>query len=99
MTSPPEGVDRLLRKSLAWYKWVADGSLPMRQGDLETSKLSPADIQQTISQLEEARDLILDRIAHAEVEEAQITKQIATWEELVYQSAALNVLQHRVNRM
>jgi len=63
------------------------------------SKLSPADVQQIVAQLEEARELLLDRIAHSEAEEAQITKQIATWEDLVHKSAALDVVQHHINRM
>jgi len=73
--------------------------LPRREADIETSKLSPADIQQIIAQLEEAWELLLDQIAHSEAEEAQITKQIATWEDLVYKSAALDVVQHCINCM
>jgi len=99
ITYPPEGIDRLLKTSLNWYKWVAGGALPRREADIETSKLSPADVQQIVAQLEEARELLLDRIAHSEAEEAQITKQIATWEDLVHKSAALDVVQHRINRM
>ena len=73
--------------------------MPRREANIETSKLSPADVQQVIAQLEEAQELLLDRIAHSKAEEAQITKQIATWEDLVYKSAALDVVQHRINHM
>lgn len=61
--------------------------------------LSQADIQQVVSQLEEARELLLQRIAHAEAEEADVTEQIATWENMVYKSATLDLAQHRINRM
>ena len=63
------------------------------------SKLSPADIQKIIAQLEEAQELLLDQIAHSKAEEAQITKQIATWEDLVYKSTTLDVVQHHINHM
>lgn len=96
---PPDGVDQLLSKSIDWYKWVARGSLPRTEGDLPTSMLKPTDIDQVVAQLEEARDLLLDRIAHAEAEEADITEQIATWEDLVFKSASLDVLQQRINLM
>ena len=61
--------------------------------------LSQADIQQVVSQLEEARELLLQRIAHAEAEEADVTEQIATWENIVYKSATLNLAQHCINHM
>ena len=73
--------------------------MPRREANIEMSKLSPADVQQIVAQLEEARELLLDRIAHSEAKEAQITKQIATWEDLVHKSAALDVVQHRINHM
>jgi hypothetical protein len=99
ITFPPEGVERLLRTSLKWYKWAAGGALPRTEADLKTSALSPADIKQIIIHLEQARQLLLDRIERAEAEEAEITDQIATWEDIVYRSAALDVATHRVNRM
>lgn len=73
--------------------------MPRREDDIRTSELSPADIKKLIGNLEQARQLLLDRIAHAEAEEADITDQIPIWEDLVYRSAALDVEQHRVNRM
>jgi len=73
--------------------------LPRREANIEMSKLSPADVQQIIAQLEEAQELLLDRIAHSEAEEAQITKQIATWEDLVHKSTALDVVQHHINHV
>ena len=39
------------------------------------------------------------KVLHSEAKEAQITKQIATWEDLVHKSDALDVVQHRINRM
>jgi len=57
--------------------------LPRREADIEMSKLSLANVQQIIAQLEEAQKLLLDQIAHSKAKEAQITKQIATWEDLV----------------
>ena len=70
-----------------------------READIETSKLSPADVQQIVAQLEEAWELLLDWIAHSKAKEAQITKQIATWEDLVHKSSALDVVQHHINHM
>ena len=99
ITYPPEGVHQVLNMSAKWFKWVAKGALPRRGGDLETCKLSPANTEKVVAQLEEARQLLLSRIAHAEAKEAEITKQIATWENLVYKSATLDVVQHRVNHM
>jgi len=52
ITYPPEGVDCLLKTSLNWFKWVAGGAFPRREANIEMSKLSPADIQQIIAQLE-----------------------------------------------
>ena len=96
---PPEGVEHLLQTSLNWHKWVTSGALLMKQPHLETSTLSPADIEQIVAQLEEARQLLLDRIAHAEAEEARITEEIASWEDIVYKSAALDIAQYRTKRI
>jgi hypothetical protein len=69
------------------------------EGDVETSTLSPTNIKQIVGQLEGAQQLLLDRIAHTEAEEAEIMDQIATWEDLVYKSATLVVVQHCINHM
>ena len=98
-TFPPEGVDDILQTSLNWYRWISKGGLPTTEPHLETSKLSPVDIELITAQLEEARQRLLDRIAHCEAEEAWTTEEIASWEDLVYKSATLDVAQHRVNHM
>ena len=79
--------------------WGHQWCLPMKQPHLETSTLSPADIEQIVAQLEEAWQLLLDRIAHAEAEEAWITEEIASWEDIVYKSAALDIAQYRTKRI
>lgn len=98
-TYPPEGVGHLFQTSINWHKWVASGALPIKEPHLETSTLSPADIQNIIAQLEEARQCLIDRIEHSEAEEAWTTDQIVAWEDIVYKSAAIDVAQHRVKRM
>ena len=91
MDYPRQGVEHLFRKSFQWHKWMAQGGLPIIQPDIEMSKLSPADIQQIKAQLEEARQRLLDRIARAEAEEAWVDEQIAGWEDIVFNSAALDL--------
>jgi hypothetical protein len=91
MDYPRQGVEHLFRKSFQWHKWMAQGGLPIIQPDIETSKLSPADIQQIKAQLEEAQQRLLDRIARAEAEEAWVDEQIAGWEDIVFNSAALDL--------
>ena len=70
---------------------MAQGGLPIIQLDIETSKLSLADIQQIKAQLEEARQCLLDRIACAEAEEAWVDEQIAGWEDIVFNLAPLDL--------
>ena len=86
MDYPLQGVEHLFHKSFQWHKWMGQGGLPIIQPDIETSKLSPADIQQI-----KARQRLLDRIAHAEAEEAWIDEQIAGWEDIVFNLAALDL--------
>ena len=99
MDYPPEGVKHLFRKSFQWHKWMAQGGLPIIQPDIETSKLSLADIQQIKAQLEDARQHLLDRIARAEAEEAWVDEQIAGWEDIVFNSAALDFGRLREKRL
>ena len=92
MDYPPQGVEHLFHKSFQWHKWMAQGGLPIMQPDIETSKLPLADIQQIKAQLEEARQHLLDHIAHAEAEEAWVDEQIAGWEDIVFNSVALDLV-------
>ena len=92
MDYPPQGVKHLFHKSFQWHKWMAQGGLPIMQPDIETSKLSPANIQHIKAQLEEAQQHLLDRIARAEAKEAWVTEQIAGWEDIVFNSAALDLV-------
>ena len=62
------------------------------QPDIETSKLSPANIQHIKAQLEEAWQCLLDHMDCAEAEEAWVTKQIAGGEDIVFKSAALDLV-------
>ena len=54
------------------------------------SKLSPEDVNHIKAQLEQARQLLVDRIAHAEAEVDWVTEQIREWEDIVYISAQLD---------
>jgi hypothetical protein len=99
ITYPPEGIQHLLLKSYNWYKWMAKGGLPVKQPDTETSKLSPAEIQHIKTQLEEARQRLLERIERAEAEEVWVTDQIEAWEEIVYNSAAIDLMRLHNRRM
>ena len=92
MDYPLQGVEHLFHKSFQWHKWMAQGGLLIIQPDIKMSKLSPADIQQIKAQLEEAQQCLLDHIAHAEAEEAWANEQIAGWEEIVFNSAALDLV-------
>ena len=42
------------------------------------------------AQLEQARQLLVDRIAHAEAKVDWVTEQIREWEDIVYISAQLD---------
>ena len=90
ITFPPGGVFHVLSKSVKWYKWVAGGALPRKEPDVDTSKLSPEDVNRIKAQLEQARQLLVDRIAHAEAEVDWVTEQIREWEDIVYISAQLD---------
>ena len=54
---------------------MAQGGLPIMQPDIETSKLSPANIQHIKAQLEEAWQCLLDHMDCAEAKEAWVTEQ------------------------
>ena len=90
ITFPPEGVFHVLSKSVKWYKWVAGGALPRKEPDVDTSKLSPEDVTCIKAQLEQAWQLLVDRIAHAEAKVDWVTEQIREWEDIVYISAQLD---------
>ena len=80
----------MLSKSVKWYKWVAGGALPRKEPNVDMSKLSPEDVNHIKAQLEQARQLLVDRIACAEAEVDWVTEQIREWEDIVYISAQLD---------
>ena len=79
----------MLSKSVKWYKWVASGALPQKEPDVDTSKLSPKDVNCIKAQLEQARQLV-DQIAHAKATVDWVTEQIQEWEDIVYILAQLD---------
>jgi hypothetical protein len=94
ITYPPGGVDQLLKRSYNWFRWMAKGGLPLKYPDTETSTLTPAEVQHIKTQLENARDRLLERIKRAEAEEEWVTNQISGWEEIVQQSALTDLMRH-----
>ncbi|EDQ98107.1 uncharacterized protein LACBIDRAFT_336264 [Laccaria bicolor S238N-H82] len=49
------------------------------------------------TQLENARDRLLERIKHAEAEEEWVTNEISVWEEIVQQSAFIDLMRYHKN--
>ena len=80
----------MLSKSVKWYTWVAGGALPRKEPYVDTSKLSPKDVNHIKAQLEQAQQLLVDQIAHAEAEVDWVTEQIWEWEDIVYILAQLD---------
>ena len=80
----------MLSKSVKWYKWVASGALPWKEPDVDTLKLSPEDVNRIKAQLEQAQQLLVDQIAHAEAKVDWVMEQIREWEDIVYISAQLD---------
>ena len=52
--------------------------------------LSPEDMNHIKAQLEQAQQLLVDWIAHAEAEVDWVMEQIREWEDIVYISAQLD---------
>ncbi|EDR04859.1 uncharacterized protein LACBIDRAFT_330022 [Laccaria bicolor S238N-H82] len=98
ITFPPGGIDQLLKRSYNWFRWMAKGGLPIKYPDTETSTLTPAEVQHIKTQLENARDRLLERIKRAEAEEEWVTNEISVWEEIVQQSALIDLMRYHKNR-
>ncbi|EDR01412.1 uncharacterized protein LACBIDRAFT_333274 [Laccaria bicolor S238N-H82] len=98
ITFPPGGVDQLLKRSYNWFRWMAKGGLPIKYPDTDTSTLTPAEVQHIKTQLENARDRLLERIKRAEAEEEWVTNEISVWEEIVQQSALIDLMRYHKNR-
>ncbi|EDR00456.1 uncharacterized protein LACBIDRAFT_334115 [Laccaria bicolor S238N-H82] len=84
---PKEGIYYMLSKSA---KWAEDGALPLVRTNLQTSSLSPKDGSWLKAQLEQAQELIVERIEHAKAEVDFMMQQIRDWEDIVFLSSKLD---------
>ena len=64
--------------------------MPQKEPDVDMSKLSPEDMNHIKAQLEQAWQLLVDRIACAKAEVDWVMEQIQEWQDIVYISAQLD---------